>query len=520
MSTTHNLSGERTAIGRASDNDILVEEESVSLHHCEIYLSGGKFLVRDLGSSSGTMVNWEITTECLIKDGDIIHLGSVQCTFSNCSTDNSAFAQDQISASHDGQKDGHTFKRFAEIVSAEVRRRVRMIALEGEIKELRSQLLGDAYFALGKKAYEVNYESASFAAQYDEIVQLEKGISLMKEGVDASSGATASDYVKNGVAFVKNKLDVRDAEIKLKRQLELLGTQVALLPSTSVIADELNCITRVLDRIKKAERTHQVEASDRRQLNSLLEVSNSFSGAVANAHKRSRGIYGIGAAIFISVILIILVVSFITKKRDSLPVQGNTSPVQKVSQTNQNKVVWDKIQCIEAAGSKTLHDLPIGKYPTDQTGFYDFQHFDNGNFETLRDYYAKRAEVQYGVSRELGALPRNDVDKELVSYMNNLCNQWEAGGKYDYDFAKIVATGYEQRNHYTSTSAYALRFLSAYNGDGRMEAKYKESQEILDNMTKDWIAQRGVFQTLTDRIQVEEREVKTLLSRRYRTEFN
>lgn len=41
-------------IGRARDNDVPVEHPSVSAHHAEIHWDGGRYLLRDLGSTNGT----------------------------------------------------------------------------------------------------------------------------------------------------------------------------------------------------------------------------------------------------------------------------------------------------------------------------------------------------------------------------------------------------------------------------------------------------------------------------------
>src|SRR5574339_553231 len=46
---TYELKGEKTTVGRVSDNAFEIPESSVSSHHAEIILQGNDVLVRDLG---------------------------------------------------------------------------------------------------------------------------------------------------------------------------------------------------------------------------------------------------------------------------------------------------------------------------------------------------------------------------------------------------------------------------------------------------------------------------------------
>ncbi|MGI8544395.1 MAG: FHA domain-containing protein [Aridibacter sp.] len=71
------LVGDLTTIGRASDNDItLTEDSNISRYHAEIENRNGEFRLIDLGSSNGTTLNGEkVTTEKPFYDGDVIILG-------------------------------------------------------------------------------------------------------------------------------------------------------------------------------------------------------------------------------------------------------------------------------------------------------------------------------------------------------------------------------------------------------------------------------------------------------------
>ena len=66
-----------TKIGRSENNEIQIQEKSISRKHAEIYFDGGTFCIRDLGSKYGTMVDQQrISSEvCNLQNGAQIELG-------------------------------------------------------------------------------------------------------------------------------------------------------------------------------------------------------------------------------------------------------------------------------------------------------------------------------------------------------------------------------------------------------------------------------------------------------------
>jgi Nif-specific regulatory protein len=63
-------------IGRDSTNSICLEDTSVSPHHCQVNCDGGLFLLMDLESESGTLVNGIPVNERVLSSGDQIAVGS------------------------------------------------------------------------------------------------------------------------------------------------------------------------------------------------------------------------------------------------------------------------------------------------------------------------------------------------------------------------------------------------------------------------------------------------------------
>jgi S1-C subfamily serine protease len=69
---------EPVSIGRASDNSLRFgdHERRVSAHHAEIRLKGRAFILRDLGSTNGTMINGRRIVVSEVRDDDMIEVGA------------------------------------------------------------------------------------------------------------------------------------------------------------------------------------------------------------------------------------------------------------------------------------------------------------------------------------------------------------------------------------------------------------------------------------------------------------
>lgn len=70
------LLGRENSLGRLPENDIAIEEGTISRQHAGIRLEGDRFFLTDLGSQNGTLVNASRVKEVELKDGDEISMGS------------------------------------------------------------------------------------------------------------------------------------------------------------------------------------------------------------------------------------------------------------------------------------------------------------------------------------------------------------------------------------------------------------------------------------------------------------
>ena len=69
-----------TNIGRGVEADIQIDDTSVSRLHCSIVL-GSDVLIRDLGSTNGTIVDGARATESVLRNGSIIKIGNITLTY-------------------------------------------------------------------------------------------------------------------------------------------------------------------------------------------------------------------------------------------------------------------------------------------------------------------------------------------------------------------------------------------------------------------------------------------------------
>ncbi len=83
------IGGERTfdlqetivRLGRALDNDLIIEDRRVSRHHAQLRRRYGRYILQDLGSSGGTTVNGFPVQEIVLRPGDLISLSGVELIY-------------------------------------------------------------------------------------------------------------------------------------------------------------------------------------------------------------------------------------------------------------------------------------------------------------------------------------------------------------------------------------------------------------------------------------------------------
>ncbi len=83
------LNSSHMRIGRATDNEIVLDDESVSAYHALITIrkspdkEGTKeYIIEDLESTNKTFINSKLVSSYRLHDGDIIRVGLVRLKFS------------------------------------------------------------------------------------------------------------------------------------------------------------------------------------------------------------------------------------------------------------------------------------------------------------------------------------------------------------------------------------------------------------------------------------------------------
>ena len=65
-----------TSIGTADDNNIVIEDTTVSRHHAIVYFNGEVFGIKDLNSTNGVVMNGFKVNDLKLRNGDIVSLGN------------------------------------------------------------------------------------------------------------------------------------------------------------------------------------------------------------------------------------------------------------------------------------------------------------------------------------------------------------------------------------------------------------------------------------------------------------
>ncbi|MBI2437334.1 MAG: FHA domain-containing protein [Lentisphaerae bacterium] len=87
------INKERLTLGRHPANDIVLADETVSAQHCYLSRRGDRYILRDLNSTNGTLLNAKrITAEEELKPKNVIQIGSAEFVFNAGSEESSAAA--------------------------------------------------------------------------------------------------------------------------------------------------------------------------------------------------------------------------------------------------------------------------------------------------------------------------------------------------------------------------------------------------------------------------------------------
>ena len=75
------LEGPIVNLGRMLDNEIVLDDSTVSRRHAQLQWRHGHYVLYDLGSRAGTLVNGQKVEECVLQAGDVFTLGNVSIIY-------------------------------------------------------------------------------------------------------------------------------------------------------------------------------------------------------------------------------------------------------------------------------------------------------------------------------------------------------------------------------------------------------------------------------------------------------
>jgi len=68
-------------IGKKEDNDFVLSDNAISRYHLEVSLAGDGFMLSDLDSTNGTVLNNSRIKQVYLSPGDVIHIGNTKIEF-------------------------------------------------------------------------------------------------------------------------------------------------------------------------------------------------------------------------------------------------------------------------------------------------------------------------------------------------------------------------------------------------------------------------------------------------------
>ena len=98
------LMKERIRIGRVPENDIRLDDPSVSSKHAMIITILSESFVEDLGSTNGTFVNGDKVTKHELKDHDVIQIGKWEMAYQKVEEKEEDEDEDEEESLYDGSE--------------------------------------------------------------------------------------------------------------------------------------------------------------------------------------------------------------------------------------------------------------------------------------------------------------------------------------------------------------------------------------------------------------------------------
>lgn len=294
-----------TTIGRAPTNRVVVPDDTCSRHHCEVFQAGGTWMLRDLDSRNGTLIDGTpLDGDCPLNEGDQIQIGEFFLVFTHDISQSSVDSDELESDTNTETVDGSAIKA-AGLNAPEILHRRQRTRYHGGAEDIGRDRTSQELARLYRLALDMG--SAADATQLSEIVlsgiftaiQLDIGAVLLLP--EATKSAASSDL--RVVAFRASgdqgyeKVSTSLTEIVLEDCEAILARDVkddSRLTDTASL-DQLQARSVICAPIRTDESifgvlhlytTHGGRTLEVDDLEFTLAVADQFAIALANLHKR------------------------------------------------------------------------------------------------------------------------------------------------------------------------------------------------------------------------------------------
>ena len=270
---------ESVSIGRGSQNQIVLDDPSVSKFHAELFRSEGHWSLRDLGSANGTTLNGHEVVESRIGDGNKLSFAGVECYF----TDSVEVIESEAEAGILGVSEGSFRSRLTGLGSAlieEGKKSAKKVALKARMQLLLLNL-SRAHYEFGKNCHEQGILCGQFSSRreciFDLELQLKNWSTDERNPTTQSVGGRIQGILKN--ATVCSEMEA--VEDRLKQEFTEFGMELALSNENLCPQgwlDEIKSLNEVRERLEKE---YAILNADSSALDEMTQFSTSIAERAA-----------------------------------------------------------------------------------------------------------------------------------------------------------------------------------------------------------------------------------------------
>ncbi|MCA9076908.1 MAG: sigma 54-interacting transcriptional regulator [Planctomycetaceae bacterium] len=289
-------------IGRANSNRVVIPDAKCSRQHCEVFYSGGRWSVRDLGSRNGVLVDGvRIDAEVALDYGQILTIGSCEAEFTDTPPEGSIVVGGSVDM---GQ--GATFDiierksgtRYDKPRSVDTSTRTKP-GLNELYQLARSMAEANQTSELGERALEGLFAGSS-ATLGAVLLTTESEGHVDVSNLECIASIARESHQKHVVSRYLSEIVLEDREALLARDLSeneslALRDSLSLISAESAICAPIRREGRVLGLIHLYA-TKEGRSLDTDDLEFTLAVADQFGIALENVRRREALQQGLSKA--------------------------------------------------------------------------------------------------------------------------------------------------------------------------------------------------------------------------------